>query len=187
MFEVGIGILKFEFKLEKEKEMEICTWAKSHLSRPNYLSGRPNFFPTPSVVPCRPTGMWTRPVILSDPRVPTSLLKCGAHTTGKSPAPQLHARLRFSLWLTALPHLVSPFVAPCPNHATDMWGCRIRVFSQLWIGAKSKQTPRSSRCCVSRSSRPLRSGLLCDGTSQGIRPTYSCPCPKDLGQPFRCT
>jgi hypothetical protein len=22
---------------------------------------------------------------------------------------------------------------------------------------------------------------LCDGTSQGIRPTYSCPCPKDLG------
>jgi hypothetical protein len=32
-------------------------------------------------------------------------------------------------------------------------------------------------------------GLLpyCDGTSQGIRPTYSCPCPKDLGQPYRCT
>ena len=33
-------------------------------------------------------------------------------------------------------------------------------------------------------------GLLdaaCDGTSQGIRPTYSCPCPKDLGQPCRCT
>ena len=27
----------------------------------------------------------------------------------------------------------------------------------------------------------------CDGTSQGIRPTYSCPCPTDLGQPCRCT
>jgi hypothetical protein len=27
----------------------------------------------------------------------------------------------------------------------------------------------------------------CDGTSQGIRPTYSCLCPKDLGQPCRCT
>jgi hypothetical protein len=27
----------------------------------------------------------------------------------------------------------------------------------------------------------------CDGTSQCIRPTYSCPIPKDLGQPCRCT
>jgi hypothetical protein len=27
----------------------------------------------------------------------------------------------------------------------------------------------------------------CDGTSQVIRPTYSCPCPTDLGQPYRCT
>jgi hypothetical protein len=27
----------------------------------------------------------------------------------------------------------------------------------------------------------------CDGTSQVIRPTYSCPCPTDLGQPCRCT
>jgi hypothetical protein len=25
------------------------------------------------------------------------------------------------------------------------------------------------------------------GTSQGIRPTYRCPCPKDLIQPYRCT
>jgi hypothetical protein len=28
---------------------------------------------------------------------------------------------------------------------------------------------------------------FCDGTSQVIRPTYSCPCPADLGQPCRCT
>jgi hypothetical protein len=28
--------------------------------------------------------------------------------------------------------------------------------------------------------------LSCDGTSQVIRPTYSCPCPTDLRQPCRC-
>jgi hypothetical protein len=27
----------------------------------------------------------------------------------------------------------------------------------------------------------------CGRTSQGIRPTYRCPCPKDLGQLCRCT
>jgi hypothetical protein len=27
----------------------------------------------------------------------------------------------------------------------------------------------------------------CDGTSQVIRPIYSCPYPTDLGQPCRCT
>jgi hypothetical protein len=27
---------------------------------------------------------------------------------------------------------------------------------------------------------------MCDGTSQVIRPTYSCPCPTDLKQPCRC-
>jgi hypothetical protein len=27
----------------------------------------------------------------------------------------------------------------------------------------------------------------CHRTSQGIRPTYICPCSKDLGQPCRCT
>jgi centromeric protein E len=26
----------------------------------------------------------------------------------------------------------------------------------------------------------------CDGTSQVIRPTYSCPCPTDIRQPCRC-
>jgi hypothetical protein len=29
----------------------------------------------------------------------------------------------------------------------------------------------------------LRSDTSCDGTSQVIRPTYSCPCPSDLRQP----
>jgi hypothetical protein len=33
----------------------------------------------------------------------------------------------------------------------------------------------------------LRSDTSCDGTSQVIRPTYSCPCPTDLGQSCRCT
>ena len=32
----------------------------------------------------------------------------------------------------------------------------------------------------------LRSDTSCDGTSQVIRPTYSCPCPTDLRQPYRC-
>ena len=27
----------------------------------------------------------------------------------------------------------------------------------------------------------------CDGPSQVIRPTYSCPCPTDFGQPYRCS
>jgi hypothetical protein len=31
------------------------------------------------------------------------------------------------------------------------------------------------------------SSICCDGTSQVIRPTYSCPCPTDLRQPCRCT
>jgi hypothetical protein len=30
-------------------------------------------------------------------------------------------------------------------------------------------------------------GQICHRTSQGIRPTYRCPCPKDLRQPCRCT
>jgi hypothetical protein len=29
--------------------------------------------------------------------------------------------------------------------------------------------------------------VCCDGTSQVIRSTYSCPCPTDLRQPCRCT
>jgi hypothetical protein len=33
----------------------------------------------------------------------------------------------------------------------------------------------------------FKAGLrFCDGTSQVIRPTYSCPCPTDLRQPCRC-
>jgi hypothetical protein len=28
--------------------------------------------------------------------------------------------------------------------------------------------------------------FVCDGTSQVIRPTYSCPCPTDIRQPCRC-
>jgi hypothetical protein len=31
----------------------------------------------------------------------------------------------------------------------------------------------------------LRSDTSCHGTSQGIRPTYRCPCPKDLRQSCR--
>jgi hypothetical protein len=41
----------------------------------------------------------------------------------------------------------------------------------------------SFRVCIVRGS----SGAGYDGTSQVIRPTYSCPCPTHLGQPCRCT
>jgi hypothetical protein len=33
----------------------------------------------------------------------------------------------------------------------------------------------------------LRSDTSCDRTSQVIRPTYSCPYPSDLRQPYRYT
>jgi hypothetical protein len=33
----------------------------------------------------------------------------------------------------------------------------------------------------------MRLDRPCDGTSQVIRPTYSCPCPTDLIQPCKCT
>jgi hypothetical protein len=38
---------------------------------------------------------------------------------------------------------------------------------------------------IQNSNRPRN--YVCDRTSQVIRPTYSCPCPSDLGQPCRCT
>jgi hypothetical protein len=42
---------------------------------------------------------------------------------------------------------------------------------------------RGHRGELSRGPNPIDlSGCGCDGTSQGIRPTYSCPCPKDLRQ-----
>jgi hypothetical protein len=34
--------------------------------------------------------------------------------------------------------------------------------------------------------RWIKRAYHCDGTSQVIRPTYSCPCPTDLRQPCRC-
>jgi hypothetical protein len=37
------------------------------------------------------------------------------------------------------------------------------------------------------SERKQQSNRLCDGTSQVIRPTYSCPCPTDIRQPCRCS
>jgi hypothetical protein len=36
-------------------------------------------------------------------------------------------------------------------------------------------------------SPPVCPSQRCHGTSQSIRPTYICPCPKDLGQPCRFT
>jgi hypothetical protein len=54
----------------------------------------------------------------------------------------------------------------------------------------SQETTRS--CAFSMIELPLKKIPVvceyadCDGTSQVIRPTYSCPCPMDLRQPDRC-
>ncbi|WP_218672336.1 ribonuclease HI family protein, partial [Paenibacillus sp. 32352] len=42
------------------------------------------------------------------------------------------------------------------------------------------QVMKNSHC------RDPKMEAYCDGTSQVIRPTYSCPCPTDLRQPYRC-
>jgi hypothetical protein len=42
---------------------------------------------------------------------------------------------------------------------------------------------KATRLLMIKDLRPLK----CDEASQVIRPTYSCPCPMDLGQPYRCT
>jgi hypothetical protein len=47
---------------------------------------------------------------------------------------------------------------------------------------------RPSHTIFGKSSiKQSRIDVMCDGTFQVIRPTYSCPCPSDLGQPCRCT
>jgi hypothetical protein len=52
-----------------------------------------------------------------------------------------------------------------------------------------KQAPRAWYECLRDflTSNAFKAGKACDGTSQVIRPTYSCHCPTDLGQPCRCT
>jgi hypothetical protein len=50
---------------------------------------------------------------------------------------------------------------------------RLNIIQSTWINGETN--------------KPAKMCPKCDGTSQGIRPTYSCPCPKDLGQLCRCT
>jgi hypothetical protein len=79
----------------------------------------------------------------------------------------------------------------------------LRKLQQLPLTASTRGGP-THRSGVSSSEAPIATsnGLVhmevrctgpmhhrkvrCDGTSQIIRPTYSCPCPADLRQPCRC-
>jgi hypothetical protein len=77
--------------------------------------------------------------------------------------------------------------------------CRISLDARLDTRpARMWWLPRPVRssswtCTTRRESRPsslttaLSLGRRCDGTSQVIRPTYSCPCPTDIRQPCRCS
>jgi hypothetical protein len=58
--------------------------------------------------------------------------------------------------------------------ATLMGG---KFYSDIWMKGGREMADEAIK----------KSEKECDGTSQGIRPTYSCPCPKDLGQPCRFT
>jgi hypothetical protein len=80
-----------------------------------------------------------------------------------------------------------PRYASEPPHATQALNYPVRrsTYSDRrssYGHGRSRHMARQSAHAVGRSTYPT-----CDGTSQGIRPTYSCPCPKDLEQPCRCT
>jgi hypothetical protein len=51
-----------------------------------------------------------------------------------------------------------------------------RFITQIWAKGGRELAGNEARNLLNK----------CDGTSQGIRPTYRCPCPKDLRQSCRC-
>jgi transposase InsO family protein len=59
----------------------------------------------------------------------------------------------------------------------------------IWMVRENLKTAQSRQRSYANTRRRELSFEVgdCDGTSQGIRPTYNCPCPMDLGQPCRCT
>jgi hypothetical protein len=74
--------------------------------------------------------------------------------------------------ILVLPDVHKPFLVYCDASYTGL-GC-------VCVNA--------GREVVAYSSRQLKvHEKNYDRTSQGIMPTYSCTCPKDLGQPCRCT
>jgi hypothetical protein len=66
-------------------------------------------------------------------------------------------------------------------------------FASVWWIEHGKKNPHTMPQTWDALKRIMRARFVpsyyarCDGTSQVIRPTYSCPCPTDLGQPCRCT
>jgi hypothetical protein len=57
------------------------------------------------------------------------------------------------------------------------------LLEQLLAPARGR-TLRQRGCNLSNA---MNKNMYCDGTSQVIRPTYSCPCPTDIRQPCRCS
>jgi hypothetical protein len=56
-----------------------------------------------------------------------------------------------------------------------------------WIEVRPLNSIRSEQAVAFFTNIIHRFGVPnCDGTSQVIRPTYSCPCPTDFRQPCRC-
>jgi hypothetical protein len=72
----------------------------------------------------------------------------------------------------------------------------VSCFDYKWIENKNEEEESDPRTRAQRTRAKTFSlvticlewiwDLECDGTSQVIRPTYSCPCPTDLRQPCRC-
>jgi hypothetical protein len=74
--------------------------------------------------------------------------------------------------------------------------CRSTAVGAAWIlltspcfrrGLENHRRHRRTRGTIIACYRGKLDGTPCDGTSQVIRPTYSCPCPTDIRQPCRCS
>jgi hypothetical protein len=79
-----------------------------------------------------------------------------------------------------------PSKTRCDSLRPHRW-CRRRPDRRFPRGrSSSSQRRRWWRFAQGRQGPRERVERNCDGTSQVIRPTYSCPCPTDLRQPCRC-
>jgi hypothetical protein len=114
---------------------------------------------------------------------------CGEKTTGLS-------------GVESLQHQRSPVVAGQWLGAPDTQQCAVRCSTRLFgappdcpVCRREQQLFSNGYNCVGAINTPPtghfkvwepKQHTKCDGTSQVIRPTYSCPCPTDLRQPCRC-
>jgi hypothetical protein len=104
-----------------------------------------------------------------------------ASTRHRRPPAAHWSRVRFHATLSRRPNESLRYrIGGKPTHRRWATG---RAFLFPTTNVPSTMIPKRSELLVH--DRP--SPRPCDGTSQGIKPTYSCPCPKDLGQLCRCT